>query len=64
MPGEGSPTLIGTCASTLRFLLLQSNQKVNARWTTDEQLLAVQGEFSQAAVSRREVLTSSMLEQV
>lgn len=25
-------------------LILQSNQKVNARWTTDEQLLAVQGE--------------------
>lgn len=25
-------------------VVLQSNQKVNARWTTDEQLLAVQGE--------------------
>lgn len=26
-------------------VILQSNQKVNARWTTDEQLLAVQGEL-------------------
>ena len=25
--------------------VFQSNQKVNARWTTDEQLLAVQGEL-------------------
>lgn len=39
MMGEG-------CLLTLHlFVLLQCNQKVNARWTTDEQLLAVQGEF-------------------
>lgn len=30
----------------MNFFAFQSNQKVNARWTTDEQLLAVQGSFS------------------